>query len=498
MSEHVDPTTIREKLSHPVIDADGHTLEYLPALAAYMREEGIRLSFNEPGIVVPYPDDPSILEMVTDESLRPLRGSYMGGSHENSWYAMDGAERLRTRTIRPLWWGAPTGTTMDYATASMPRLLHQRLDSLGFDFAVVYPTRLRYLGLEDEDLRRGACRAVNRYHADVFADLRDRLEPVALVPAYTPQEAVEELRYAVEVLGFKAVMLPGYVRRPIRAVAEKAPELARHAMYMDLLALDSEYDYEPLWAACVELGVSPAVHTGSMGLGTRLSVSSSMFNHIGHFAAAHEATCKALFFGGVTNRHPSLRIGFLEGGAGWAQGLLNDLVSHWQKRNVGALDTFLDPANLDLVQLATLIAEYGPDQVRPLAARAPLRLAPQPEEADKDEWRACGVSSAQDIARRFVPNFYFGCEADDPMVVTAFDRRCSALGERLSAMFGSDIGHWDVQRMDGVLHEAWESVEHERLDEQDFRDFTCANAVRFYTETNPRFFEGTRVAQAVS
>ena len=54
------------------------------------------------------------------------------------------------------------------------------------------------------------------------------------------------------------------------------------------------------------------------GWGSRRSVSSYMYNHIGHFGAAAEALAKSLFFGGVTHRFPKLRVAFLEAGAAWA------------------------------------------------------------------------------------------------------------------------------------------------------------------------------------
>ncbi len=53
---------------------------------------------------------------------------------------------------------------------------------------------------------------------------------------------------------------------------------------------------------------------------------------------------------------------------------------------------------------------------------------------------------------------------------------------------------------DGVLTEAasqirvpCELVEHGLLDDDDFRDFIFANAVRFWAEVNPDFFKGTAV-----
>ena len=52
--------------------------------------------------------------------------------------------------------------------------------------------------------------------------------------------------------------------------------------------------------------------------------------------------------------------------------------------------------------------------------------------------------------------------------------------------------------MTAILPEAHELVEHGRIDEADFRDFVFSNAVRFYTDTNPNFFEGTVIDSAVA
>jgi len=36
----LNATELRERIGHPIIDGDGHTLEYLPALESYMAREG--------------------------------------------------------------------------------------------------------------------------------------------------------------------------------------------------------------------------------------------------------------------------------------------------------------------------------------------------------------------------------------------------------------------------------------------------------------------------
>ena len=96
----------------------------------------------------------------------------------------------------------------------------------------------------------------------------------------------------------------------------------------------------------------------------------------------------------------------------------------------------------------------------------------------------------------FAPRFFFGCEADDPLVTWAFNTKVNPFGAKLSAMFSSDIGHWDVPDMAAVLPEAYELVEDGLLSEADFRDFVFENPVRFYAGNNPNFFEGTRCAEA--
>ena len=65
-------------------------------------------------------------------------------------------------------------------------------------------------------------------------------------------------------------------------------------------------------------------------------------------------------------------------------------------------------------------------------------------------------------------------------------------------MFGSDVAHWDVPDMSEVLEEAWEMVDHEWIDEADFRDFVFGNPVRFFTGAQPRVLRGHGRARTTS
>ena len=114
-----------------------------------------------------------------------------------------------------------------------------------------------------------------------------------------------------------------------------------------------------------------------------------------------------------------------------------------------------------------------------------------------DEWSACHIERAEDIRDLFVPNFYFGCEADDPINALAFNTKINKFGARLKAIFSSDIGHWDVPDMTEVVEEAYELVEDHVITEEDFRDFVFVNPAELYAKTNPAFFKGTAVEGAV-
>ena len=473
---HASAESIHARLSHPVIDSDGHWIEFEPAALEYLHQVGGQ----------------RIVE-------RYQKVANQFGNKK--WAQLSGQERRERRMLQPAWWGVPTKNTRDRATAMLPSLLYERMGELGLDFSVMYPTGGALFApfLRDEEVRRAACRAFNMYTAEQFKGLEDRLTPAAVIPMHTPQEAVEELEFVAAHYGAKAAMLASLQRRPVPAVAKHTPEASRYAQWHDTLGLDSEHDYDPVWAKCVELGIPPSFHSASSGIGLRTSISNFVYNHIGHFAAASEAVCKSIFMNGVTRRFPRLRFSFLEGGVGWACGLYSDLIGHWSKRNPGALEA-VNPANLNHELLVDLIRRYGStgmvDKVGELRSSIGQGLlTDKPEQLD--DFARCQIECAEDIRDLFVSNFYFGCEADDPVNAWAFNRQVNPFGAKLNAVFGSDIGHFDVPDMTAVLGEAYEGVEDGVLSPDDFRDFVFANPVRLWTSMNPAFFVGTAVESQV-
>src|SRR5437660_4646599 len=408
-------------------------------------------------------------------------------------------ERRRRRISQEAFWAHPAKNTRDFATAVFPRLLYERLDEIGLDFAIIYPTGgLRVPRVGDGEARRAACHAYNIVTAEYFRPFADRMTPAAIIPMHTPEEAIEELEYAVKQLGYKVAMLGSLMARPVEAAGKVEGEAARFAVWQDVIGLDSDHDYAPVWAKCIELGISPSFHSGARRAGLRLSPSNVTYNHIGHFAAANHAACKAMFLGGVTRRFPGMNMAFLEGGSGWACLLYGDLLGHWEKRSLKGLEE-VDPRNIDSGLLLDLADKYGGEAFTAALKGQGGQFFPGEEKltggiANLDDYSACEISQKRDWRDLFVTPFYFGCEADDPSNVWAFNARANPLGARLNAIFSSDIGHFDVPDMTEVVPEAYESVEKGLMTAEDFRDFTFGNVVRLFGRGNTRFFEGNRVA----
>src|SRR5213594_4817550 len=241
----------------------------------------------------------------------------------------------------------------------MPRLLYERLDEFGCDFAIIYPTAgLRVPRIGDDATRRAVVRAHNIVTADYFRNLSDRMTPAAIIPMHTQDEAIEELEFVTRELGSKVGMFGSGMSRKVASTPQSDPDGTRLAVWYDVLALDSDHNYDPVWAKCRELGIAPTFHSAGSNQGLRNSPSNFVYNHIGHFAAAGHAVSKAIFLGGVTLRFPELRFAFLEGGVGWGCQLFVDLIEHWEKRNRKALE-HMNPRTLDRSLLQEMAQKYG-------------------------------------------------------------------------------------------------------------------------------------------
>src|SRR5262245_61520868 len=132
---HPTPEQIRSRLDHPVIDGDGHWVEFDPVFGERMRKVG---------------------------GDRAADGFFAAMQGTRDALGMSLAERRRRRIAQPAFWSRQASNTLDRATAMMPRLLYERLPELGTDFAVIYPTAgLRLPRIHDDATRRAVVRAHN-------------------------------------------------------------------------------------------------------------------------------------------------------------------------------------------------------------------------------------------------------------------------------------------------------------------------------------------------
>src|SRR5882757_5423715 len=104
MSAHKSPEQVRSQLSHPIVDGDGHWLEYAPVFSEKMRK--------------------AAGDKAADGFLAALRST-------TDALKLTPAERSRRRVAQPNFWNRQAENTLDRATAMMPKMLYERLDGLG-------------------------------------------------------------------------------------------------------------------------------------------------------------------------------------------------------------------------------------------------------------------------------------------------------------------------------------------------------------------------------
>ena len=307
---------IRDEVDHPVIDGDGHLLEIIPVVLELVGQLA----------------DPGVAKAFT----RYLGTMFTEGSGFTP--------------VRQPFWGSP-GPTVDRLTTALPALMYERLDEFGLDFALLYPG----IGLRADVMRR------RRFAAGGCSGDQHLLRPAVRI-LWRPDDAD---RGHPDVHARRGSRRARPCSRHARAESSgddrrraSPPRADGVAGWIDTLGHDSDFDYDPVWARCQDLGVVPAFHGIGFGWGSRTSRTNYVYNHLGNFAAAQEAICRSLVMGGVTTRFPDLRFAFLEGGVTWAAQLYADLIGHWEKRNGRAI-LANDPSAIDTELADRLIDDYG-------------------------------------------------------------------------------------------------------------------------------------------
>ncbi|MBI4637193.1 MAG: amidohydrolase family protein [Candidatus Rokubacteria bacterium] len=256
------------------------------------------------------------------------------------------------------------GTLGDFA-GDAPAWL-RALDKGGVETTVLYPTLGLFMSfLKDREWAVALCRAYNTMVHEEFVRVSPRLKAVALLPVQDPEAAAAELTRAVRQLGLAGGMLAA-----------------------DGQHLLGDPRFAPVYEEAQRLDVMLGVHASGSHLG---GAGVDLFPR---FIQAH--TCShpfgqmrqltSIVFEGIPERFPSLRLAFLEAGAGWAP--------YWSER---------------------MDDEY---------AKRGRAEAPALTKKPSDYVRG--------------GNIYFSCEADEWLLPQAL----KLIGEH-QIVYASDFPHWD-------------------------------------------------------
>jgi predicted TIM-barrel fold metal-dependent hydrolase len=198
----------------------------------------------------------------------------------------------------------PGGT----ATESVcdPRARLQRMDSLGVDVQILYPTlALNGVSQVDDPRLAGAlARAYNRYAADFASADRIRLVPAIVAPMNHPDVAAEEIDYGRRQLGM--------------ALAVSNPTPPGNIPWSD-----SRYDR--LWAALQDLDVALTFHelTASApvhGTGVQRYEGDWSMLYVCTHVVEQVLVLTELILNGTLARYPGLRVSLAESHVSWLEG----------------------------------------------------------------------------------------------------------------------------------------------------------------------------------
>jgi len=186
------------------------------------------------------------------------------------------------------------------------------MDAQGIDAAVLFPSMglfVPFLPELDGDTSAAACRSYNDWIADYCATDPTRLTGVAVIPRDPSRAAIEARRIA-------GMGLPGVAVRPNHLGGD----------YLDAPSWDA------LYGTLEETGGVLAVHE-ALGVRAGTTIGSDRFTSFtARHACSHPleqmAAMVALVLGGVLERHPTMRVAFLESGTGWLPYWLSRLDEH--------------------------------------------------------------------------------------------------------------------------------------------------------------------------
>jgi len=271
------------------------------------------------------------------------------------------------------------------------------MDKQEIDTAVLYPTNGLGIGRAREPAYNAAlCRAYNDFISD-YCKVSPRLKAVANLPVNNPAEAARELNRAVTKLGLCGGMLAAQAHSKNLGSAE----------------------FYPLYEEAQRLDTPIAIHAfGGDEAGSEIFDQFICLHTTGHpFPVLRQLT--AMVFGGIPEKFPKLRIGYLEIGCGWLPYWMERMDEEWEKRG---------------------------------KVEAPL----------------CKKKPSEYLTGR---NIYYGCEPEEKMMGYV----ASEVGSE-TLMYASDYPHWDMSWPESAII-IWRR---EDLSLEAKKNILEKNAKRFY------------------
>ena len=161
----------------------------------------------------------------------------------------------------------------------------------------------RFLACDDKGLATACIMAYNDFVLDEWsATDPERLVPLGLVPLWDVEAAAAEVRR-------------------IAASGARAIAFSENPTSLGLPSLTTEH-WEPLWRAVDETGVVVCLHIGSSSKLIKSSDDAPTCSVLPYVGANSMIACTDWMFSGILDRHPTIKVAFSEGGAGWVPYLL--------------------------------------------------------------------------------------------------------------------------------------------------------------------------------
>lgn len=240
-------------------------------------------------------------------------------------------------------------------------------DKDGMDELVVFPSFAMCVpSIKDPSLGSGIARMYNSWAAELCADSGGRLHFAAVTPVEHGEVAVDVMREA----------------RDSGAVCTVVPPALRDRN-LDHSDLDRFYSCAEELEMPLGIHGAPGLHLPKIGVDR---FTNYIQVHAISFPFDQMTAMTALISGGVFDRHPRLKVAFLEAGAGWLPWFIERLDEHFESRG-----TWIEGG-----------------------------------------WQC---SPREYVARG---NVWVSCEPDEKMLPAVIDQ----LGDRC-VMFASDYPHWD-------------------------------------------------------